>query len=244
MLRRMKKRFLDWPLAQKFVFVFSLMTLLSGALMVGALHLGLSVFEEKFYEKSLQELDFFLQRVDGDIQEVDTLTRSIAVDSAVQQQLGELAAADPETAAYYYLLTGVRPLLLEKLYQSRQLSSIRYTDLYGHTLTIGEEMPDPAPEHGAQMEALLEQKAGGFALLPPVDADYPYLLCGRAILQSKNVSLAPLGTVIAALDVGALLDGEIGSLVGMSRSAVQRHRTKTLNELRQRLEDNGGRNAK
>ena len=94
MLRRMKKRFLDWPLAQKFVFVFSLMTLLSGALMVGALHLGLSVFEEKFYEKSLQELDFFLQRVDGDIQEVDTLTRSIAVDSAVQQQLGELAAAD------------------------------------------------------------------------------------------------------------------------------------------------------
>lgn len=182
MLRRMKKRFLDWPLAQKFVFVFSLMTLLSGALMVGALHLGLSVFEEKFYEKSLQELDFFLQRVDGDIQEVDTLTRSIAVDSAVQQQLGELAAADPETATYYYLLTGVRPLLLEKLYQSRQLSSIQYTDLYGHTLTIGEEMPDPAPEHGAQMEALLEQKAGGFALLPPVDADYPYLLCGRAIL--------------------------------------------------------------
>ena len=41
-----------------------------------------------------------------------------------------------------------------------------------------------------------------------------------------------------------LADGEIGSLVGMSRSAVQRHRTKTLNELRHRLEDNGGRNAK
>ena len=44
--------------------------------------------------------------------------------------------------------------------------------------------------------------------------------------------------------VAAMADGEIGSLVGMSRSAVQRHRTKTLNELRQRLEDNGGRNAK
>ena len=41
-----------------------------------------------------------------------------------------------------------------------------------------------------------------------------------------------------------MADGEIGSLIGMSRSAVQRHRTKTLNELRQRLEDNGGRNAK
>ena len=44
--------------------------------------------------------------------------------------------------------------------------------------------------------------------------------------------------------VAAMADGEIGGLVGMSRSAVQRHRTKTLSELRQRLEDNGGRNAK
>ena len=34
-----------------------------------------------------------------------------------------------------------------------------------------------------------------------------------------------------------LSDGEIGNLVGMSRSAVQRHRTKALNELRKRLED-------
>ena len=30
-------------------------------------------------------------------------------------------------------------------------------------------------------------------------------------------------------------DGEIGNLMGMSRSAVQRHRTKTLNELRKKL---------
>ena len=30
-------------------------------------------------------------------------------------------------------------------------------------------------------------------------------------------------------------DGEIGDLMGMSRSAVQRHRTKTLNELRKKL---------
>ena len=34
-----------------------------------------------------------------------------------------------------------------------------------------------------------------------------------------------------------LADGEIGGLMGMSRSAVQRHRTKALNELRKRLED-------
>src|SRR5699024_12421416 len=42
--------------------------------------------------------------------------------------------------------------------------------------------------------------------------------------------------------VAAMADGEIGGLVGMSRSAVQRHRTKSMNELRQRVEAHAGRN--
>lgn len=41
-----------------------------------------------------------------------------------------------------------------------------------------------------------------------------------------------------------LADGESGSLIGMSRSAVQRHRTKALNELRKRLEDDERRKPK
>lgn len=36
-----------------------------------------------------------------------------------------------------------------------------------------------------------------------------------------------------------LTDGEIGGIAGMSRSAVQRHRTKTLNELRKDLQSKG-----
>ena len=39
-----------------------------------------------------------------------------------------------------------------------------------------------------------------------------------------------------------LTDGEIGRIAGMSRSAVQRHRTKTLNELRKDLQSKGVRN--
>ena len=36
-----------------------------------------------------------------------------------------------------------------------------------------------------------------------------------------------------------LTDGEISSIAGMSRSAIQRHRTKTLNELRKDLQSKG-----
>lgn len=41
-----------------------------------------------------------------------------------------------------------------------------------------------------------------------------------------------------------MTDSSIGRLLGMSHSAVQRYRTKTLNELRKRLENDGGRKAK
>ena len=212
MLCRAKRKFLDLPLAQKFVSIFAVLTLLSGALMIGALHLGLSVFEEKFYEKSLQELDFFVQRVDDDIQDIDTLTRSIAVDTNIQQQLNALANADPETANYYYLLTAVRPLLLEKIYQDRQINSLQYTDLYGHTLTIGQDMPDPGAARLTALEMALNETPGGFVLVASNSADYPYILCGRRILRSQDMSLKKLGTIVVALDVGKLLDNEIHSL--------------------------------
>ena len=81
---RFKKRFLDLPISQKFVSIFAVMTLFSCALMVAALHIGLSVFEEKLYEKSLQELDFFFQRIDDDLQQMDVLTCSIAVATSIK----------------------------------------------------------------------------------------------------------------------------------------------------------------
>ena len=48
----------------------------------------------------------------------------------------------------------------------------------------------------------------------------------------------------ASLPERELTDGKIGSIARMSRSSVQRRRTKALNELRKRLEDDGGRKAK
>ena len=50
-----------------------------------------------------------------------------------------------------------------------------------------------------------------------------------ASLSAQTQSILILRFV---LDLG---DAEIGSLVGMSRSAVQRHRKKTLDELRNKL---------
>ena len=52
----------------------------------------------------------------------------------------------------------------------------------------------------------------------------------------------PEQTILILYCVLELPDKEVGNFVGMSRSAVQRHRTKTLNKLRKNLEAEGVRN--
>lgn len=52
----------------------------------------------------------------------------------------------------------------------------------------------------------------------------------------------PEQTILILYCVLKLPDKEVGNFVGMSRSAVQRHRTKTLNELRRNLKSKGGKN--
>ena len=184
------------------------MTLLSCALMVGALHIGLSVFEAKLYEKSLQELDFFVRRIDDSLQEMDVLTRSVSVDTSVQSQL---AAADAETAQYYYLLTGVRPLLLEKLYLTGQADALQYIDLHGNNIVVGQSFPDSGDERRAALAQILVYTPDDFVLLPP-DADYLFFICGRDVLRSQNMSMQKLGTVLVTVDIEKLLNDQIDAL--------------------------------
>lgn len=66
--------------------------------------------------------------------------------------------------------------------------------------------------HGYDLQIDNELVADAFASLPEQEQSILILYC---VLE--------------------LADGEIGSLTGMSRSAVQRHRTKTLKELRIKL---------
>ena len=62
----------------------------------------------------------------------------------------------------------------------------------------------------------------------------------RGVGQNYLKSLLALGfqqeqSILILYCVLDMADGEIASLTGMSRSAVQRHRTKTLKELRVKL---------
>ena len=59
--------------------------------------------------------------------------------------------------------------------------------------------------------------------------------CGAKTLNAFAALPKQEQSILILFCVLELGDGEIGDLMGMSRSAVQRHRTKTLNELQKKL---------
>ena len=93
------------------------------------------------------------------------------------------------------------------------LGSLSQTDL-DKLFTVDHYPSDSfiCPAYGCELQISDGLVAEAFATLPSMEQSILILHC-----------------------VMELADGEIGALMGMSRSAVQRHRTKTLSELRKQL---------
>lgn len=87
----------------------------------------------------------------------------------------------------------------------------QYSDM-GAESVLGIDISEKMLEYGYDLHIDNELVAAAFAELPQQAQSILILHC---VLE--------------------LADGEIGALMGMSRSAVQRHRTKTLKELRTKL---------
>lgn len=115
----------------------------------------------------------------------------------------------PEQAAYFHAVLDYvqesRPLLNQGQYQLPEPPKLYTVDHYPSDDFV-------FSSHGYDLHIDNELVAAAFAELP-----------------QKAQSILILHCVLE------MADGEIGALMGMSRSAVQRHRTKTLKELRTKL---------
>ena len=93
----------------------------------------------------------------------------------------------------------------------------------------GTEPPHPPQKGGEKLEAI---PSNDFVFLShgyDLHIDNELVAAAFAELPQQAQSILILHCVLE------MADGEIGALMGMSRSAVQRHRTKTLKELRTKL---------
>ncbi|MDO5573079.1 MAG: sensor histidine kinase [bacterium] len=167
--------------------------------------MSFNIYDGKLYEKSLQELEFFIQQVNDGLEDVEKLSYEIAISSEIQEQLMHMKDLRYPSNEYLYELEKLRTLFTNKLYLYPIVKNIVYTD---HTQTITKVGSDTGGLQNNVVEKLIADygaEKGIYVSYAP-SSEYPYLVSGRDILEIKNTSLDYLGSIILTSDVKGLID--------------------------------------
>jgi two-component system sensor histidine kinase YesM len=204
MVQGIKRKYKNLKLPGKMLLVYFIFAGIFFGISIIALQVSLDIFAGKLYEKSLQELDFYAQKVNDSLNEVQSYSYELALDDEIQQRLSKIADIDKPSWEYTMELTELRYKLIYEYNPGSAIRSIRYTDSYNTTLEVGDsswEIPSDI------YEELLQKfhEAKGAAIMYGPTEDCPYLLCGRDILNSLDMSLDNLGTVVLTCDIGKII---------------------------------------
>ncbi len=205
------RKFRDMKLAQKMIAVYMLILGVCLIFCIAALRVSFNIYDGKLYEKSLQELDFFTQQVNRNLEQVEDLSYYIAVDTKMQERLAAMKGMRQFTAEYSSALYELRMMLNNEMSNTDMISNITYTD--GGTTTVQVGVYTGLPDD-SRKEAVLNgfhDAKGAYVIYPP-DADYPYLLSGRDIRKHIDASLEYLGTLMITCDVAGMIEKNIQSL--------------------------------
>ncbi len=212
MRKRLLTRLKNMRLSRKMILVYIIFAGISCIISITALQVSFNIYDEKLYEKSLQELDFFTQQVNASLQEIEELSMDIAMDKEVQNKLSQIFAMDPDSSGYAYEMNNFRYMLLDRLAYQPTVQNIMYTDGQKVRFLIG---VDRGAIEDAVYEELLEQyheRRGGYVMQPPT-GEYPYLLSGRDILERiSNTSLDYLGSIIITSDIAGVIKRKVNAL--------------------------------
>ncbi len=211
MWEKIRQRYYDCTLAGKVTLAFILFLAIFCIASQIVLQICLSVYDEKLYEKSLQELDYFTQEVNRSLEEIEALSAEIAMDDDIQEQLVGLEGAEVSEAAYALGLLNLRELINFKINGNRNVKSAAYYDGKQADMVMGiraQHLPEEVKE---ELGEPLSAARGGCVTRNP-DAGHGDFLCARNILEKENARLTYLGTLVLSCDVAGIIDRNVRNL--------------------------------
>lgn len=211
MLSYWKRKFKNVKLSKKMLITYAAFAGISCVISMAALQVSLNIYDEKLYEKSLQELDFFTQQVNSSLEDVEELSLSIAMDSDVQEQLRKMQTYEYLSVDYSLGLYHLRELITDELIDYPYIQNVVYTDGNLANVKAGQDTGEVKKEQIEQLLSEFHDVRGGYIYQNPTK-DYPYLLSGRDILERKNASLDYLGSLIITCDIAKIIEDRNDSL--------------------------------
>lgn len=211
------KNFKNLKLAQKMIAVCIPILGICLLLCLGALQVAFHIYDGKLYEKSLQELDFFTQQVNQNLDQVESMSYNIAMDTKMQERLSEMKGMKKFTAEYSARQRELRMELDRELMNSDMIASITYSDGYVTDVKVGVDTGTIEKDREGRILEGFHQAKGAYCLYSP-DAEYPYLISGREIRKHIDASLESLGTLLFVCDVAGMVERHVDELEAESAS--------------------------
>ena len=209
MFSKLIKRWMDMKLSLKLTLIFAILITLVFSIAWKAQQNSFDVYDQELYERSLQELDFFAQRIDYVLDTIEEFSYNIIMNANLQESLSSIRTLT--SAEYEYQMYLFRNQLFQEMGTCPAVVNVFFTDrkqtefvLGTYSGTIGNEMKE-------RLYAMFDENRGGYASIAPSD-EYPYLLSGRNILETADFTLNRLGSIIITSDIAGEIQEQSSAL--------------------------------
>ncbi len=202
---RAKHNFQDMKLSKKMVLIYLIVAGMSCAVSMIGLRASFSIYDRKLYEKSLQELEFFTQKVNDDLLTIENLSYTLAMDENVQEALRAAQETKYLSQEYYYTLMPIRKIFLDEVNIHSVVKNVIYLDRQNIRISVGTDCGTVSEEIYQKLLSMCKEARGADVVLPPSN-EFPYQLSGRDILETQNARLTYLGTVIVTSDISQMIE--------------------------------------
>ena len=211
MREKIRNRFNDSNISKKMLIVYICFAIAFFVIAWSLLQISFSVYSQKLYEKSLQELDFFSQNINNGLKEAERINYNISMDTMVQQNLAGMLDTKYPSVSYNQRLYKMRSILLNEYDPQSCIQSMIYIDPYGNSQEMGTSAWTISDENMNTVIRLAKEAKGAYITYGP-RKDCPYLIAGREIRNRLDMSMTPMGVLLFVCDISGVIRENKGQL--------------------------------
>jgi two-component system sensor histidine kinase YesM len=198
-LKVIRREYRNSRIFKKLIFTNTLILCVFSVISLIAVQIAFGIYNEQLYRKTVQVLGEFTTGVGNDLKSVESFSLNIALNQQVQEQLASLQS-EPNDYDEFKGASTLQNMMLSQSISSNLLSTISYVSTQGKSYTLGENSGAISDETSSQLISKAIEASGSYTYLQP-DPKFKQLYSAREILEYKNTSLKPLGTLLFSCDL-------------------------------------------
>ncbi len=199
LINKFKARYINWPIKDKLFSIHFLLVLIVCSISLIAIQIALNIYQEILSVEAAKVLNFSTRSIEDELRQIEKYSYNIITNPEIQETLEKL---NNGLSVYERGILGRE--LTERLWTlrfERNIISVNLIDANGNQYAGGDLIP------GELVEPIISQaaeKEGSMVFIEPFDGDQA-IIGARVIRKVRELSLAPLGTLIIRVNTGNLI---------------------------------------